>query len=444
MELGSGFGGLAYGWVLGRQKDKELINFRPHNVAMVNLSTFILWFGWLSFNRGCTYGANLRAVMVIWNAMLSLTFAGIVWCLLDHRLEQKYSMVRFCSGSIAGLVAATVAAGYLQLWASVIMGIISGVVCNYGTKVKLILGINNAFDIFAVHAVGGIISLLSNGIFASCLVIALDGVNVNVNGGWVNHNWKQLYVQFDYICAASGYTFMVMAIIAKAIDMICGLQLRMTPEGKSVGLDEIEIREYTNDYVEVRRHFYDLSALGEHKGDSLASDLFVSGDKNGSLNLRKSVHLLQLEDSTKSGDPPSHVLAEDIYAPEDIPSSKTTNMDGYAIHSSDPPGIYQVLTSLTHKLFSELPKGSIFHINIGQPLPTGTDSVIRVEDTELESAPKDADGEDIEEDQVKTLAQVSPGENVHQPGSDVHKGELVMQIGEVITSSGGEVEHWHS
>lgn len=134
-----------------------------------------------------------------------------------------------------------------------------------------------------------------------------------------------------------------------------------------------------------------------------------------------------------------HVLAEDVYAPEDIPSSPTTNVDGYAVRSSDPPGVYKVLTSLTHKLFSELPKGSIFRINTGGPLPTGTDSVIMVEDTELESAQKDADGEDTEEDQVKTLARVSPGENVRQPGSDVRKGELVMQIGEVITSAGGEV-----
>ncbi|KAI6135212.1 MoaB/Mog domain-containing protein [Pisolithus croceorrhizus] len=91
------------------------------------------------------------------------------------------------------------------------------------------------------------------------------------------------------------------------------------------------------------------------------------------------------------------------------PSSKTTNVDGYA--TSDTPGVYKVLTSLTHKLFNELPKGSIF------------------QDTELESAQKDADGEDMEEEQVKTLAQ----------GSDVRKGELVMQIGEVITSAGGEV-----
>ncbi|KAI5991449.1 ammonium transporter [Pisolithus albus] len=299
VELGSGFGGLAYGWALGRRKDKELVNFRPHNVAMVNLGTFILWFGWLGFNGGCAYGANLRAIMAIWNSMLSPAFAGIVWCLLDYRLERKYSMVGFCSGSIAGLVATTAAAGYLQPWASVIMGIVSGVVCNYGTKVKLILGIDDAFDIFAAHAVGGIIGLLFNGIFASRSVIALDGVNLNVNGGWVDHNWKQLYIQFDYICAASGYTFVVTAIICKAIDKIPGLQLRTTPEGESVGLDEVEIGEYANDYIEVRRHYFDLSALGEHKGDSTASDLFVSGGKNSSSNLRKSVHRIQLEDSAQ-------------------------------------------------------------------------------------------------------------------------------------------------
>ncbi|KAI6000462.1 MoeA, N-terminal and linker domain-containing protein [Pisolithus albus] len=132
-------------------------------------------------------------------------------------------------------------------------------------------------------------------------------------------------------------------------------------------------------------------------------------------------------------------LVEDIYAPEEVPLSKTTNVDGYAVCSSDPPGIYKVLTSLTHKLFSELPKASIFHIDIGGRLSTGTNSAIVVEDTELESAPKDADGEVMEEVQVKTLAHVSLGENVRQPGSGMHKGENMMKMGEVIMSSSGEV-----
>lgn len=62
-----------------------------------------------------------------------------------------------------------------------------------------------------------------------------------------------------------------------------------------------------------------------------------------------------------------------------------------------------------------------------------------VEDTELVSTTKGANGEDVEEDEVRTLAQVSPGENTRKPGSDVRKGNLVLPLGEVITSAGGEI-----
>ncbi|OAX43361.1 hypothetical protein K503DRAFT_847231 [Rhizopogon vinicolor AM-OR11-026] len=134
-----------------------------------------------------------------------------------------------------------------------------------------------------------------------------------------------------------------------------------------------------------------------------------------------------------------HILGEDVYAPQNIPLSKTTSVDGYALRSSDPPGVYKVLTSKTHALADVLPDGSIFRINTGGPLPAGTDTVIMVEDTELVSTVKEADGQDAEEQEVKTLVQVPPGENIREPGSDVHKGDLALQKGEVLTSLGGEV-----
>ncbi len=108
VEIGSGVAGLAYSWVIGRRSDKELLNFRPHNVSLVALGTCILWFGWLGFNGGSAFGANLRAVYAIWNSMLAAAFAGFVWCLLDYRLAHKLSTVGFCSGTIAGLVRPTV------------------------------------------------------------------------------------------------------------------------------------------------------------------------------------------------------------------------------------------------------------------------------------------------------------------------------------------------
>ncbi|KAK2461698.1 hypothetical protein APHAL10511_006161 [Amanita phalloides] len=256
VEIGSGVSGLAYAWVLGRREESELLNFRPHNVSLVGLGTFILWFGWLGFNGGSAFGANLRAIYAIWNSMLAAAFGGIVWCLLDFRIERRWTMVGFCSGTIAGLVAATPSSGYVCPWSSVIVGILSGALCNFATKVKFLLRIDDALDLFAEHAVGGIIGLLLNGFFASKTITALDG-STAISGGWIDGNWKQLYIQFAYVCATCGYSFVVTAIIAKGVDLVPGLRLRNTPEAERLGMDEVEIGEFATDYIEVRRDFSD-------------------------------------------------------------------------------------------------------------------------------------------------------------------------------------------
>ncbi|TDL29372.1 hypothetical protein BD410DRAFT_709844 [Rickenella mellea] len=134
------------------------------------------------------------------------------------------------------------------------------------------------------------------------------------------------------------------------------------------------------------------------------------------------------------------VMAEDVYASGDIPSSQTTSIDGYAIRSSDPPGTYDVVTPQTHKISAPLPKGSIYRINTGAPLPQGTDAVIMVEDTKListHSSPTTVF--DSEEKEVETLARIPPGENVRMPGSDVRKGDLVFQKQDILQGAGGEI-----
>lgn len=94
----------------------------------------MLWFGWIGFNGGSAFGANLRAIFAIWNTMIAAAFGGMVWCLLDFRIERRWSMVGFCSGTIAGLVAATPSSGYLKPWSSVVVGVLSGTLCNFATK----------------------------------------------------------------------------------------------------------------------------------------------------------------------------------------------------------------------------------------------------------------------------------------------------------------------
>lgn len=140
-----------------------------------------------------------------------------------------------------------------------------------------------------------------------------------------------------------------------------------------------------------------------------------------------------------------YVLAEDVHALADMPPRPTTNVDGYAVRANDTaPGAYSVLTLRSLPAAQTLPKGSVFRINTGQPLPLGADAVVMVEDTRLlerrseqSSALSSAGGE--EEARIEILAQVDPKENVRAAGSDLTEGQLVLRKGTPISPLGGEV-----
>lgn len=263
VEIGSGLSALAYSMVLGRRQERMMLNFRPHNVSLILLGTVFLWFGWLGFNGGSAFGANLRATMACWNSNIAASFAAIAWVLLDFRLARKWSMVGWCSGTISGLVAATPASGFITPWGSVVLGVVTGIVCNYATKVKYWIKIDDSMDVFAEHGVAGIIGLLMNALFASNDIIGLDGVNTGqtnpttgtAQGGWIIHNYRQLYIQLAYIVATCAYAFVVSAIIAYVINLTPGLHLRASEEAELLGMDDDQLGEFAYDYVEVRRDY---------------------------------------------------------------------------------------------------------------------------------------------------------------------------------------------
>lgn len=117
-------------------------------------------------------------------------------------------------------------------------------------------------------------------------------------------------------------------------------------------------------------------------------------------------------------------------------SNLETNFSSLA---TDQPDVYNVLTSQTHNLSDDLPPKSIYRINTGGPLPSGSDTVIMVEDTRIVSVQGDTPSGLEEEKEVETLVQIPPFENVRRPGSDVKEGELVFSKGDKITRGGGEL-----
>ena len=174
VHISSGAAALAYSLMLGKRRGHGTheLNYRPHNVTHIVIGTVFLWVGWFGFNAGSALSANMRAVMAAVVTNLAASVGGITWCFVDYRLEGKFSTVGFCSGVVTGLVAITPASGFVPAWSAVVYGVVGGIGCNYATKIKFLLGIDDALDIFAVHAIGGFIGNLLTGLFAADYIVS--------------------------------------------------------------------------------------------------------------------------------------------------------------------------------------------------------------------------------------------------------------------------------
>jgi Amt family ammonium transporter len=258
VHIASGCAALAYSYMLGKRSGHgtQELNYRPHNVTHIVIGTVFLWVGWFGFNAGSALSANLRAVMAAVCTNLAACVGGITWCLVDYRLERKWSTVGFCSGVIAGLVCITPGSGYVPAWAAVIFGVCGGVACNYATKLKYFLRCDDALDIFAVHGVGGFIGNILTAFFATDYIAHLDGYTV-IEGGWLNHHWVQIGYQLADSFTGGAYSFLGTCLILGALDFIGkfvpAFRLRATEEEEAAGIDDVEIGEFAYDYVELTR-----------------------------------------------------------------------------------------------------------------------------------------------------------------------------------------------
>ncbi|KAF2761893.1 ammonium transporter [Pseudovirgaria hyperparasitica] len=258
VHITSGCAALAYSYMLGKRRGHgtQELNYRPHNVTHIVIGTVFLWVGWFGFNAGSALAANLRAVMAAVVTNLAACVGGVTWCLVDYRLERKWSTVGFCSGVIAGLVCITPGSGYVPAWAAVIYGVCGGVFCNYATKLKYFLRCDDALDIFAVHGVGGFVGNILTAFFAADYIAHLDGFST-IPGGWLNQHWVQLGYQLADSVAGASYSFFGTCLILGAIDGIGKFfpifKLRASEEEEILGIDDVEIGEFAYDYVELTR-----------------------------------------------------------------------------------------------------------------------------------------------------------------------------------------------
>ena len=166
VHISSGLTGLVLCLMLGKRKGFGMMSYRPHNVPFVALGATLLWFGWFGFNAGSEFVADGVAGLALINTVVASGAALVSWMIVERVKVGKPTLVGAATGLVAGLVVITPAAGFVEPWAAIIMGLIVSPICYFAISFcKAKIGYDDALDAFGCHAVGGIVGGICTGIF---------------------------------------------------------------------------------------------------------------------------------------------------------------------------------------------------------------------------------------------------------------------------------------
>jgi Amt family ammonium transporter len=233
VHINAGAAGLALALVLGRRVGWPREQMRPHNVPFILLGAALLWFGWFGFNAGSALGANALAGYAFVNTNTATAAAILAWIGVERLRDGHATTLGAASGAVAGLVAITPAAGFVTPLGAAAIGLMAGGACALAVTLKFRFGFDDSLDVVAVHLIGGILGSLSVGLFATTSVNSLgaDGLFYG------DHSFSLLGKQWVAVLVVAGFSFIVTAILGKAIDMLLGM--RMSADDQREGLDSV-------------------------------------------------------------------------------------------------------------------------------------------------------------------------------------------------------------
>ncbi len=166
VHISSGLTGLMLCLIIGRRKGFGLMSYRPHNVPFVVRGAGLLWFGLFGFNAGSEFAADGVAALALLNTVAASAAGLLSWMLVERIKVGKPTLVGACTGLVAGLVAITPAAGFVEPWAAIVMGALVSPCCFFAISfLKKKIGYDDALDAFGCHTVGGIVGGILTGLF---------------------------------------------------------------------------------------------------------------------------------------------------------------------------------------------------------------------------------------------------------------------------------------
>ena len=243
IHLSAGVAGFVAAALIGPrlQRDREID--APNNVAMVAVGAGLLWLGWNGFNGGDPYASNMSAAAAVMNTNLCTAVAFLVWVAWDYLTGRKPSLLGGVNGMITGLVAITPAAGYVNGWGAIAIGVIAATLVylalNYLSRTRLFRKVDDTLGVVYTHGFAGLAGGLLVGVFADpnmALGYRTVGRHLVATGtatGLVHGNWTLLKWQVLAALFVIGWTGTVTFVLLKLVGVF--IPLRMSERNMEIG-----------------------------------------------------------------------------------------------------------------------------------------------------------------------------------------------------------------
>ena len=232
VHISSGVTALILCILLGKRHNYSYANYRIHNIPMVAIGAFILLFGWFGFNAGSALAADGLAAHAFVTTAVSSAAAMLSWMLCDVIFNKKPTFVGAATGIVAGLVGITPGAGFVPIWAAIIIGFTTSPICYFMISwAQKKFGYDDALDAFGCHGIGGIWGGICTGLFAKS--------SINATARWdglVFGESKLFLMQL----ASIGITIIIAIVgtlICTGITKLICKDLRVSVRDEKVGLD---------------------------------------------------------------------------------------------------------------------------------------------------------------------------------------------------------------
>jgi Amt family ammonium transporter len=232
VHVNAGAAALALVLLMGKRRGWPNSAMPPHSLPLTLLGTGILWFGWFGFNAGSALAANQVAGQAFMNTFVAAAAAMLGWLVIERLKAGHATTLGAASGAVAGLVAITPCAGFVNAFAAVIIGFIAGVVCFLAIGLKFRFGYDDALDVVAVHLVGGAIGSVLLGLFADA------GVNpAGKDGVFFGGGWSLFSEQVIAVAAVFVFSFTVSLAIGLVLKAVMKKGIRVSDDDEDRGLD---------------------------------------------------------------------------------------------------------------------------------------------------------------------------------------------------------------